>query len=136
MNRMPRGNATLRGIGVIVGVTLAMAGVFRPSVQSQLEKECTDVNATCPKQINPSLRMDSLTPGPMRVTCNFTITTKLQMAGKELNNALEATKAEMTADARRNADLKPLLTKGVTIGFAFNDMNNKELLRFDIVGDK
>ncbi len=134
MNRMPRGNATLKGIGILIGVSLAMAGVFRPSVQSQLEKECSEVNAKCPQQLNAALRMDSLTPGPMRVTCNFTITTKLQMVGKELNDALEATKAEMIADTRKNADLKTLLDKGVTIGFVFNDLTNKELLRFDVAG--
>lgn len=136
MNRMPRGGASLRAIAIVVGLSLGLAGVFRPSTQSEIDKAAREVNATCPQQIDANVRMDKLVPGPMRMTYYYTFTTKVALTGKALEDASVEIQARTKGLARTNSDMKMLIGKGVTLGFVFSDMQGKELINFDVPGEK
>lgn len=134
MRYLPKGGTGVRGIVFLAIVVLGAIGrsMSHSDINADIRSECQEINAKCPETISPELRLDNVTPGDHRATFNFSFTKKVDLSAEDL----EEMKAQMIADARKDADFRELLDKKVTLGFRFCDTAGKQVLQFDITPNR
>jgi hypothetical protein len=124
----------VRLVVIFIAVCLGLGrAAFSPSVNQQIVSACEQINKGCPQVCDEMTRLDSVTPGNMKITYNYTVTADLtKIPPAKLKEAMDAVKAEVTGNLRTNSDTKQLLKSGVTMCYRYLDQSGKVLTEFAV----
>ncbi len=141
-------NNDLRALAILLLVLVAglcgATAIFLPQLKAAsdpdlllnklLQKNAELNNKTCPRTINPHLRLDSFAAGNKRITINYTL---LSIDSTDVNGF--QVQSSVSRDIRegicKTADSAQLLKKGVTFVFAVHGKDGGQIFDYQVAKD-
>jgi len=129
---------------VLVASLCGATAIFLPELKAasdpdlllnkMLQKNAEMNNKTCPRTINPQLRLDSYAAGNKRMTINFTLLTidSTDVNGFQLQSSVSRNIRE---EVCKEADSAQLLKKGVSFVFAVHGKDGGQIFGYQVAKD-
>jgi len=120
------------GAAVSVFVANMVGRAMQPSVESEIVKLCSDLNAQCPIIADKDTRLDSLAPGVGKnYSYNYTLV-NMEKSTIDVDALKSKLEPLVTNRIKSSEQMKAIFVKNISVSYRYSDKNGLFLFEFTI----